>query len=323
MVKLLIGVLVCFSLAKANAGVNPVSNNGVNFDQGVDVKAAVEEAVSNDVIQPDKYIGHTRYTRDCARFTFGPSDTEIMSEKVWLNSIEYVEECYPTGGGNIPGHYVPGPNGQQGTYIPGGSYGPGYHCYERPGNSWRQAGQVNIKPRKLLPWERETFEVCLEGPWMNLYVDEGAYKYAIRKVGNYDTLFELSPQHKIAMKPDLNGINMVEFSYNPENKTYKFAVKDEWAKEYSGEKTAIKVELYKSVQNWFDTYKGVKEFTFDATPSYEMSFTEKDLEQPQNDNPAFDRGPKKYYLKWGFKRIGSISKDTFMKKGKTNKVEIN
>ncbi|MBI4655113.1 MAG: hypothetical protein HY746_00045 [Elusimicrobia bacterium] len=297
--------LVCFSVM---ALALPVFAE-VNFDQGIDLKSAVNQAVDSQVIVPEeKYVnipGHTRYTRDCARFSFGPSDIDITSEKVWLHSQEYVTECYTT--------TVPGPNGQP---I------PHQYCYERPGMSWREKVQMNIKQRKLYPWERESFEICLEGPWTDLYVDEAAYKYTVRRIGNYDTLFELSPQHKIAMKPDLNGINMVELAYDPETKKYKFAAKDEWAKEYSGEKTAIKVELYKSVQNWFDTFKGEKEFTFDAASLYEMSFTEKDLEQPQNDNPAFDRGPKKYYLKWGFKRIGSISKNTFMKKGKTIEVEV-
>jgi hypothetical protein len=300
-----IAILVCFGIISLTGNLSAE----VNFDQVVDIKSelkAVSEDLNVPVPQPNKYPVHSYYTTDCARFSFGPSDNEITSEKVWLFSTEYVQECYM-----VPVH---GPNGQV-HYVE--------RCYERPGMTYRQAGQINIKPRKLFPWERESFEICLRGPWMNLYIDEAAYKYTVRKVGNYDTLFELSPQHKIAMKPDINGLNPLEFSYDNETKKYKFVIKDEWAKEYEGEKVAIKVELYRSIPNWFDSYKGEKEWTFDIAPSYEMSFTEKDLEQPRNDNndPVM-RGPKKFYLKWGFKRIGNISKDTFMKKGKTNEIEV-
>jgi hypothetical protein len=34
-----------------------------------------------------------------------------------------------------------------------------------------------------------------------------------------------------------------------------------------------------------------------------------------------DRGAKKYFLKWGFKRVGTISKDNFVKKDKTPVIE--
>ncbi|MBU2575345.1 MAG: hypothetical protein KKH28_14855 [Elusimicrobia bacterium] len=77
----------------------------VNFDQGVDVKAAITESQNTDLVLPDasKYLGHRRYTRDCARFSFGPSENDLISEKVWLRSTEYVEECHTV--------MQPGPDG--------------------------------------------------------------------------------------------------------------------------------------------------------------------------------------------------------------------
>ena len=281
-------------------------NAQVNFDQGVSVQAAIEQAVNADLSLPeaDKYISHAYYTRDCVGFSFGPGDNEIMSDKVRLQSTEYVRECYTTGNP------------------------PVQNCYERPGQTWRKTVQLNIKSRKLFPWENETFEACLEGPWMDLYVDEAAYKYSVKRIGNYDTLFELTPHNKIAMKPDVDGLEAGEFSYNAGTKKYTFKVNDKWAKEYAGEKVAIKVELYKDNPNWFATFKGEKEFPFDAAPSYGMTFAESELVIPDNspdnnpvDNNSF-KGPKKFYLKWGFKRIGAISKDTFIKKGKTSQVEV-
>lgn len=281
-------------------------NAQVNFDQGAKTSDIIN-APYNDAYTPTPVPGRFgRYTRDCARFTFGPSDNDLMSEKVWLRSQEYVQECHT--------YYVPGPNGQN---I------PQQNCYERPGMSWNQQAQISIKARKLWPWERETFEVCLEGPWMDIYKYEAAYKYSTRKVGNYDTLFELTPLNKIAMAPDMSGLEIAEFSYNKETKKYTFKVNDKWAKEYAGEKVAVKVELKKSVANWFDSSKGEKEFTFEVAPSYTMTFSEDELVKvsAETDNTRLFEN-KGMYLKWGFKRLGKISTDKYMDRGDTQVIQV-
>jgi hypothetical protein len=290
----------------------------INFDQGVDVKAAIEQASgkSADLPVPDRYIGHSRYTRDCVRFGFGPSDTEQISEKVWLRSQEYIEDCHTQYVQQCHTVMVPGPNN---TQVPQTQCvtRPVTHCYERPGQSWREAVQVKVEPRKLFPWERDSFEVCLEGPWSRLYVNQAAYKYSVDKTGNYDTLYTLTPGKKIAMDPDKSGIEAVEFS--GEKGEYTFTVSDKWGGEYAGEKVAIKVELYRQISFWPDSYKGEKEFVFDAARGYTMKFTEKDLQKAVADDNY--RGPKKFYLKWGFKRLGSISTDKFIKKDDTEAIE--
>lgn len=283
----------------------------VNFDNGTG-KGIREDMIKVPV--PDvKYgvPGSVRYTRDCARFNFGPQDGEIMSEKVWLRSDEYRTECYTT--------YVPGPNGQQ---I------PQQHCYEHYVMTYHRQVQINIKPRKLYPWEREVFEVCLEGRWLGLHPIEAAYKYKVRQVGYYDTLFELYPDRKIPTRPDPDGLNYVEFSYNKETKKYTFRVADKWAKEYAGEKVYIKIELKKDVANWFDSLIGSKEYIFDVAGEYTMEFSEDELVKPKdNSEENTDRvnerlfETKGYYLRWGFKRIGEISKDIYVDKGKTNRVQ--
>ncbi len=286
----------------------------INFDQGVDVKAALEQASekSADLPVADRYIGHSRYTRDCVRFGFGPSDTEQLSEKVWLRSQEYIEDCHTNYVQQC--HTVTGANGQPQQVC---STVPQTHCWERPGQSWREAVQVKVETRKLFPWERDSFEVCLEGPWSRFYVNQAAYKYSVGKTGNYETLYTLTPGKKVAMDPDKNGLEAVEFSL--EKGEYTFKVNDKWAKEYAGEKVAIKVDLYRQISFWPDSYKGEKEFVFDAANGYEMTFTEKDLQKAVADDNY--RGPKKFYLKWGFKRLGAISTDDFVKKGETEAVE--
>ncbi|MEW6012732.1 MAG: hypothetical protein AB1602_04970 [Elusimicrobiota bacterium] len=288
-----------------------VSYAEVNFDQGVNTNKVVVDS-SYAPLPGVKYgvPGSIRTTRDCARFNFGPSDNEIMSDKVWLRSDEYRTECYTT--------YVPGPNGQQ---I------PQQHCYERLYQTYRSQAQINIKQRKLLPWEKETFEVCLEGRWLDIYTIEAGYKYKTKQVGYNDVVFELYPEYKVAMKPDLEGLNYSEFSYNKDTKKYTFKVSDKWAKEYAGEKVKIKIELKKDKANWFDSSLGTKEFTFDVSNNYAMEFSEDELVKPETNNNDSYRSSDKlfetrgYYLEWGFSRIGKISKDTYMDKGETNRVQ--
>lgn len=291
--------------ALVSVGFIAAANAQVNFDQGVNVNEIISQAQNSGLAMPMPLPGRGYYTRDCARFSFGPSDAELLSERVHLRSTEYITECHTV--------MVPGPNG---TMV------PSQQCYDRPGMSWHQAGQIKMAVRKLLPWERESFEICLQGPWMDLYVNAAAYKYSARRVGNYDTLFELTPQNKIAMKADENGLSAGDFSYA--DGKYTFKVNDKWAKEYAGEKVAIKLDLYKDNPNWFDTYKGFKEFTFDAAEGYTITFSEKDLEKPEAPDTSFNdyRGAKKFYVKWGFKRVGVISKDNFVKKGETPSIEV-
>lgn len=304
--KMMSAVLVLVFFAAA-------ANARVDFDRGVDTKQFVTEAVSSGIAVPAPVKGINRYTRDCARFSFGPSDAEIASERVWLRSIEYIQECH-----NVPVQQchtvmVPGPNG---TQVPQQQCHTVYQqqCHERPGMSWSRTAQIKMLARKLLPWERESFDVCLEGPWMDIYVNAAAYKYSASRQGNYDTLFELTAKNKIPMKADENGLSYAGFSYA--GGKFAFKASDKWAKEYAGEKVVITVDLYSEGWWIFNGYLGSKDFTFDAAEGYEMSFSEKDLENAVAGDDTF-RGAKKYYAKWGFRRVGTISKDNYVKKDKT------
>jgi len=284
----------------------PSAGAEVSFDRGVDVKAAVTDAQKIEIVLPDadKYDGQRRYTRDCVRFSAGPGDNDISSEKVWLRSTEYIEECHTV--------MQPGPNGTQ---------VPVQHCYERPGMTWNQTAQLRIKARKLFPWESESFDVCLEGPWMHLYANRQAYKYSVDREGQYNVLYTLTPKEKIATGPDEEGLSLAEFSYDAAAKKYVLKLGDKWAAEYAGEKTVVKVELYKDGFWFFDGFKGEKEFTFDAAAGYEVGFAESELDTSKAASDA-DRGAKKYYVKWGFKRVGAVSTDDFVKKGETPRIEI-
>ena len=300
-------------------GLIAAANAQVAFDQGVNVKEVMSRAVAIDMPAPAlPAAGRSHYSRDCARFSFGPSDTELLSQRVYLRSTEYETVCHTQYVQQCHTVMVPGPNN---TQVPTQSCHmvPVQNCYERPGMTWSQYGQIKVDARKLLPWERENFEICLQGPWMDLYINAAAYKYTAKREGNnYETLFVLTPHEKVAMKADEDGVNYADFALV--DGKFVFKASDKWAKEYAGEKVAIKVELYKDNALFFDTFKGEKEFIFDAAEGYTMAFTEGDLAKPETDNTyrdEDDRGAKKYFLKWGFKRVGALSKDNFIKKDKT------
>ncbi|MDD2806539.1 MAG: hypothetical protein PHV33_13385 [Elusimicrobiales bacterium] len=302
--------------ALVTTGLIAAASAQVDFTRAPDTKDFVSQAVAADLPVPAVAApGRMTYSRDCARFSFGPADGEMLSQKVYLRSTEYETVCHTQMVQQCHTVMVPGPNN---TQVPQQQCHmvPVQNCYERPGMTWGEYGQIKVNARQLLPWERENFEICLQGPWMDLYVNAAAYKYtAKREGGNYETLFVLTPGQKVAMKADEDGINYADFAFV--DGKFVFKASDKWAKEYAGEKVAIKVELYKDNALFFDTFKGSKEFTFDAAEGYTMAFTEGDLEKPEADANDGIRGAKKYFLKWGFKRVGSLSKDNFVKKDKT------
>jgi len=97
--KKILALLICFAFTGA-AGAQVV-----NFDQGINTKAVVDHYYDGYDDSYDNYnnnfnhlpsahiSGHSRYTRDCARFSFSAADGEgdILSQKVRLRSTEYVE----------------------------------------------------------------------------------------------------------------------------------------------------------------------------------------------------------------------------------------
>lgn len=285
--------------AAAAVGFAAAASAQVSFDQGASLNGFIEQAVTSDVQVPLALPSRTHTTRDCVRFAFGPEDSGALTQKVYLRSQEYVTEC----------HTTVGPNNQ-----------PVQNCSERPGMTWYEYGQIKMAERTLLPWEKESFDMCLQGPWLDLYVNAAGYRYTAKREGGPGyTLFTLAAHEKTAMKADADGLNYADLSYA--DGKYTFKATDKWAKEYAGEKVTIKVELYKDNALFFDTFKGEKEFTFDAAETYTMTFSENELTTPEPADPMNDRGAKKYFLKWGFKRVGTISKDNFVKKDKTPVIE--
>src|SRR3989339_1050277 len=192
MKKTVIALLVSFIGAYSFAGTD------IDFDQAVDTAKIIQDA-DNSVIADlsgtkPRYTGRTWYTRDCARFDFGP-ETPSDSDTAWLDSQEWIEECdivqVPVY--NNTGHIV--------------GYHPETRCRQRQGYMhYNRSVRLSIGRRTLLPWEKETFDVCLEGSWMNLQPLSNAYEYSIAETGGYNTQYTLTPVRKIPASPDPAGI---------------------------------------------------------------------------------------------------------------------
>ncbi len=157
--KLLI-MSVCFGVVSA-AGAT------VNFDQGVDVKAAVNDAVVSEIKLPAaKFSQLVDITRDCKKITFGAADP-LTSAEYPLTSIETTQECQNTG-------------------TPAGQI-----CFPNTRRHYELAKIAITQPRELKPDQKEVFEVCLWGSFLSLKLVSPAYNYSVNRVLS---TFELTPK---------------------------------------------------------------------------------------------------------------------------------
>jgi len=365
MLNKLVAVFACLGFA-AQASAE------VKFDQNIDVKNVIEQAKNSDVKAPYPYYGphRVRYSRDCRNFSYSGGFAQ-SSERVYLQSTEYIEDCRfvpapppppPTpqvpnpngpkppkpGQPNNPGHpkdadakdynpgqpgypgynqpgfpAYPGNDGPHGNYSYQGNYGNQqgtWYCHERAGQTFRSTAQMNVPARQMYPWESESFEVCQEADRQSFDTKRSPYRYSVDRNGMYDVTYNLTPTYRTPTAPDSNGLNLTGFAFR--DGKFVLNVSDRWASEYAGEKVMVKVELIKDGFLFFNSSQGEKEFTFDTAGSYELAFAEGDLTKTAAyvDTSSDLRGPKKFFVKWGFSRIGSVSNNDYVKKGDTDKI---
>lgn len=342
MTNKIVVALACLGFA-AQAGAQTVE-----FDKGVDIKSAIEQAKNTDVKAPYPYYGphRVRYSRDCRSFSFGSGGLAQSSNREYLSSTEYIEECrfvpnpppppppppqpqqpkpksadgkkdyYP----GQPGYNNDGPNGNYS--YPGTQYGQQgtYYCHERMGQTFRATAQLNIAARELFPWESENFEVCMEADRVDFNTRTSPYSYHVDRQGLYDLTFNLTPNYRVPTAPDENGLYSTGWAFR--DGKFVLSVGDRWSQYYPGEKVVIKVELIKDGFLFFNSSQGEKEFTFDVANGYELSFVEGDLTKTKDfvDTSGDMRGAKKFFAKWGFKRVGTVSTQDYIKKGDTDKI---
>jgi len=276
---------ISLALALAASLAAPAFAADVNFDQGVDVPGILQQAKkaakADAVVVDAQYIGGRRTVADCVTVSFGAND-EAVSPTFTLRSVEYVEECYQTGDPRNGG---------------------GRQCYERVGNTYHERASVAIQDRlPLLPWERDTFRVCLDGPWLSLGAIETAYDYRRISGGNYNGAYIVAPGRKIAQRPDPVGV------LGELDSSMKLTLKDKWTSYYAGESIEIKYALKKHVENWFDPVIAEGTVSSAVAESYLVDLSKN----------KFENG-KSYYVEYSIRRIGKVSKDSFTRTLETNK----
>lgn len=260
--------------------------SSVNFDQGIDasaiLKQAKEAAKTDTKVVDAQYIGGRRTVQDCVTVSFGANDPAV-SPTFSLRSVEYIEECYQTGDPRNGG---------------------GRQCYERPGMSYHELASVTLQDRQpLLPWERDTFRVCLDGPWLSIYDIETAYDYRLISGGNYNGRYVLAPGRKVAQRPDPVGV------LGELDPAMRLTLKDKWTSYYAGESIEIKYALKKHVENWFDPVVAEGSVTVPVAESYLVDLSK---------SSGLQNG-KSYYVEYSIRRIGKVSTDKFTRTLETNK----
>ncbi len=265
----------------------------VDFDAAIDAAAVLSEAEAAAVSAAPvaaatvRAASFRRYERDCASFRFGPNDG-LASDAVWLRSTEWVEECYQTGD---PRH------------------GGGRQCHERPGRTYRERVQVTLTERKpLAPWESDSFQVCLEGPWVDVRQGESAYEYRRASGTGQEASIVATPVKKTPMRPDPTGVTAVLAA----DLTATFT--DKWASYYQGEKVVLKFTLKKHLPNWFDPVILEKETELDVASSYAVDMAAELVAAASKPEAG-----KTYYIEYQVKRVGAVSKPVFTKALESNK----
>lgn len=260
-----------------------------DFDAGIDAAAVLGEAKAAVSAEKVSAKSLRRYERDCVTFRFGPADG-LESEAVWLRSTEWVEECYQTGD---PRH------------------GGGRQCHERPGQTYRERAQVKLARREpLLPWESDTFQVCLEGPWVDARQFESAYEYRRAGGSGREGLVIAEPVKKTPMRPDPMGVLA---TLAPD---LAVTLTDKWASYYTGEKLVVKLTLKRHYPNWFDPTLLEKEIELPVAATSVVDL-KADLAQ-MSEQP---KAGKPYYVEYSIKRVGTVSKPDFTKALESNKAD--
>jgi hypothetical protein len=155
--KFILGLLLGFA---------PCAKAAVNFDQGIDVKAVIQQAADSDIKVPEsRFPMVTDLTRDCKNITFTQNDP-LVSPEVSLVSFETSQDCQNMG------------------------YPIGQICFPTS-RTYHETPRITITaPRELKPDQKEVFEVCLWGSFLSLKPVSTVYSYSVNQIlGN----FELTP----------------------------------------------------------------------------------------------------------------------------------
>ncbi|MBI4679297.1 MAG: hypothetical protein HY748_17115 [Elusimicrobia bacterium] len=231
-----------------------------------------------------------RTERDCVTVSFSPDEPPV-SDRIRLYSREYREVCHT------------GPNGQ-------------HYCHEELAWTYSASVRVQVTDRgPMLPWERDVFWVCLDGRWLEGDVIDASHQYSLKWQGtSYDATLLAKAGAKTRSLPDPNGITAAAPAYDGVAKNFILELADRWGEYYNGDQTVLTVQLKRNRPNWFDDLIVEKEISLPAAKTYAVRFADYAAEFSQSLKPGVE-----YYVNWRFKRVGSVSKDKWMKYRETGK----
>ncbi|OGS57989.1 MAG: hypothetical protein A3J79_09525 [Elusimicrobia bacterium RIFOXYB2_FULL_62_6] len=281
-------------LAAALAAPVAAGQPAIDFDRGADM-GAIMESVQESAKAADwsfAAVGSSLYSsRDCQLISFKAGDP-LQSKPVKLVSQVYHQVC---------------------EQYQGQSY-----CHDELLRTVKRDVSVSLLgARKTLPWERDVFNVCLQDTVVDAEVVEASHKYKLgKKAGQDDCVIEATAKGKITNEPDADGISVGAWGLS--GGSFELKLNDKWGTAYAADKaemTLVRVTLKMEKANWFDPVLVEKEFVLDPAEVYTVDFSKYAAEF----NHKLEFG-QKYFVKWGFRREGSLSKSTFIHGGETERV---
>ncbi len=283
----ILAAALIFCAAAAPAAAAP----DASFDQSLDASAllsqAKEAAKTDGSVVSAQSMG-SRYDMDCADISFRAGDG-ATSAGVALRSQEWETQCQPVGDPR---------------------YGGGQNCWDVPGMSWNQTVSVTRQnPQPLLPWEHDTFRVCLQGPWIFTDAVQTAYSYKVVSNGADTGEVVVLAGGRTPEPPDPAGVLA---TLTPQ---LKVVLADKWVSYYALEKITLKLKLKKVVKFWPDATLLEKEVSVPVSASESV-----DLRQFLGEFSSQPEAGQQYYVEYSIARVGSVSDASFTKELETGKV---
>ena len=155
-------IMTVIAVAVSSGVVNALELQNISAK---DVAGMAQETKADLKLPEAKFGLLIDVTRDCKKITFGAADA-LISPEVSLVSRETTQDCQNMG------------------------YPVGQICFPNTRYYRENMKVVITEPRVLQPDQKEVFEVCLWGSFLNLKQVSPAYTYAVRQVPG---AFELTP----------------------------------------------------------------------------------------------------------------------------------
>jgi len=234
-----------------------------------------------------RYV-YDHWSKNCKRVVFRPEDS-MGSRQIRISSSLYERRCRTDNDGYR-------------------------RCRDIERRTESRYVRLEVRGRgEMLPWERDVFNVCLQGYDVTARVLAGASHIYNLYMESGSTIVA-DAGRKVATGSDSDGMYAGRFDFDAAAGSFVLELRDKWTRYYQGEEVGIYVELKKNVHYWVDKTIMKKELTMPVGDTQTIRFADYASEFSQN----LEHG-KEYYVKWGFRRIGTVSTGELNEKEDTQK----